>query len=109
MCLFRPTALEGPWRDLEGPHFDPKFDHFGPLLRVLEEVAARPRTSCLWAGGPAQSLANPCPGPQILVILTTFGPPVNLENDLILTILALKPHNLAICSVQIGPFWRQLA
>ena len=28
--------------------------------------------SCLWAGGPAQSLSNPCPGPQILVILTTF-------------------------------------
>ena len=49
------------------------------------------------------------PGPQILAILTTFGPPVNLENDLILTILALKPHDLVICSVQIGPFWRLLA
>ena len=31
MCLFWPTALEGPWRDLTGPQFDPNFDHFGPF------------------------------------------------------------------------------
>ena len=53
------------------------FHHFGtPFEGPGGRVAARPRTSCLWAGGPAQSLTNPCPGPQILVILTTFGPPV---------------------------------
>ena len=52
---------------------------FWPILTILDpfwgswrEAAARPLTSCLWAGGPAQSLTNPCPGPQILVILTTF-------------------------------------
>ena len=37
-AYFWPTALEGPWRDLTGPQFDPNFDHFGPLLRVLEEA-----------------------------------------------------------------------
>ena len=52
---------------------------FWPIFTILDpfwgswmEAAARPLTSCLWAGGPAQSLANPCPGPQILIILTTF-------------------------------------
>ena len=71
MCLFGPLpgwTLEGPSGTLNLTLIWP----FWTLLRVLEEAAARPRTSCLWAGGPAQSLSNPCPGPQILVILTTF-------------------------------------
>ena len=64
-------------RTLSGPAQNPVIlTYFASLLDPFwgswREVAARPRTSCLWAGGPAQSLSNPCPGPQILVILTTF-------------------------------------
>ena len=43
-----------------------------PFWGSWMEAAARPRTSCLWAGGPLRASQNPCPGPQILVILTTF-------------------------------------
>ena len=58
MCLFVPFVR----MDLGGTLRDPKFD---PILTILdlfwgslEEAAARPRTSCLWAG-------KPMPGPQI--------------------------------------------
>ena len=44
-------------RTLSGPAqnpviFWPNFDHFGPLWGSWREAAARPLTSCLWAGGP---------------------------------------------------------
>ena len=64
-----PWTLSKPVKNPSKPLFWPLLDPFWGSWR---EAAARPRTSCLWAGGPAQSLSNPCPGPQILVILTTF-------------------------------------
>ena len=64
--------------DLSGPAQNPVIltlilTILDPFCGSWREAAARPRTSCLWAGGPAQSRSNPCPGPQILVILTSFG------------------------------------
>ena len=59
---------------LEGPSGTLNLTLIWPfwILRVLEEAAARPRTSCLWAGGTCSEPLKPMPGPQILVILTTF-------------------------------------
>ena len=81
MCLFVPFAK----MDLGGPLRDPKFDLILTILDPFEGPESRlwlgPAQSCLWAGGPAQSLSNPYPKPQILGILTTFGPPRNLDLD----------------------------
>ena len=53
-------------------YFDLILTILDPFWGSWREVAVRPRTSCLWAGGPVWSPLKPCPGPQILVILTTF-------------------------------------
>ena len=62
---------------------------FWTPLRVLREAAARPCTSCLLAGGPFEP-PNPCLGPQILVILTTF--PIEKVNFVILPIRVSENH-----------------
>ena len=102
MCLFRPTAR----RDLGGTLGDPKFD---PILTILDpfwgswsEAAARPRTSCLWAGA-SQTHARDLKFWSFWPLLTSCE---NLENDLILDHFGPQTHDLSICSVQIGPFWR---
>ena len=56
-----------PWT-LSGPAQNPVIltyfaSFWDPFWGSWREVAARPRTSCLWAGGPVCSLSNPCPGP----------------------------------------------
>ena len=71
----------GPWRGLEGPILTLIWPFLDPFEGPEGRLVARPHASCLWAGGPVWSLTNPCPKPQILVILTTFGPPVNLDLD----------------------------
>ena len=72
MCLFSPLP-RGTLEDLEGPlDLDLNWPFWDPFWGSWEEVAARPLTSCLWAGGPVSDLSNPCLGPPILVILTTF-------------------------------------
>ena len=97
------------WRDLEDPKFDPILTILDPFEGSWGRLQLGPHASCLWAGGPAQSLTNPCLGPQILAILTTFGPPVRPQKwPHFGPFWPLKPHDLAICSVQIGPFWRLL-
>ena len=94
---------DGPWRDLEGPEFDLILTILDPFWGSWREVAARPRTSCLWVGGPVWSLSNPCPKPQILVILTTF--PIEKVNFVILPIRGQwKCHFDPILT----PFWALL-
>ena len=104
-CLFRPLpgwTLEGPRGD---PQIWPYFDHFDPFLRGPgRRLQLDPIQTAFGPEGPAQKPHKPCPEPQILVIWPLLNLLWNLENDLI--ILALKPHDLAICSVQIGPSWR---
>ena len=60
MCLFAPFDR----MDLGGTLRDPKFDLKLTIWTPFEGPGGRlqldPRTSCLWAGGPAQSLTNPC-------------------------------------------------
>ena len=87
-CAYLGPLPGGTLEDPQGPQIWPYFNHFGPLWGSWRRLQARPRTSCLWAGGPAQSLTNPCPGPQILVILTTFD-------------LLWKPRKWP----HFGPFW----
>ena len=62
----------GPWRGPQGPQIWPYFDHFGPFWGSWRRLQLGPIMSCLWAGGPAQSLSNPCPGPTNFGHLTTF-------------------------------------
>ena len=103
--FWRTTALEGPWRTLRDPIFWPNFDHFGPsgtLLRVLEEVQLGPQA----AFGLEDLLRalKPMPGPQILVILTTF--PIEKVNFVILPIRGQwKCHFDPILT----PFWALLS
>ena len=42
MCLFRPTALEGPWRTLRDPNLTLIFTILDPFWGSWREVAARP-------------------------------------------------------------------
>ena len=110
----------------------PNLTLFWPFWDPLEGPGGRlqlgPLMSCLWLEGPVWTLANPCLGPQILVILTTFGPPVRPRNDLILDHFGPKtsrPGNLRcpdralleavgldLVKMSIlayfGPFWRRL-
>ena len=72
VTIYLPLALWTLSKPVKNPLKTPILTILDPFWGSWREVAARPRTSCLWAGGPAQSLSNPCPGPQILVILTTF-------------------------------------
>ena len=75
MCLFRPTDRMDLGGTLRDPNFWPNFDHFGPLWGSWRGRlwAKGHLQSCLWAGGPVWSLSNPCPKPQILVILDHFS------------------------------------
>ena len=69
ISAFKPKDLSKP---VKNPLKTPILTILDPFWGSWTEAAARPRTSCLWAGGHAQSLSNPCPRPPILVILTTF-------------------------------------
>ena len=65
--------------------FNEKMDILDPFWGSWREAAARPcLQSCLWAGGPAQSLANPCRDPKFWL----FGPlfPIEKVNFVILPI-----------------------
>ena len=105
ICLFNPRTLSGP---AQNPViFDLIFDHFGPFLRVLRgELPARTLkrgTSCLWAGGPAQSLSNPCQGPKFW----SFWPLFLLKSQFLSFCLSGVSEN-AILTLFWPPFWALL-
>ena len=84
-CAYLFPLSDGPWRDLEGPYFDPFLTIFWTPLRVLRRLRLGPAQAAFWAEGPVWTFSNPCLT-QILVILTTFPiGPLSEKNDPILT------------------------
>ena len=51
-----PLVREGPWRTLRDPNLTLILTILDPFWGSWREAAARPRTSCLWVGGPVWSL-----------------------------------------------------
>ena len=110
MCLFWPISPEGTfWGTLRDPILTLILTILDPFWGSWKEAAARPPRAAFGLEDLLRASQTHAWDLKFWSFWPLLDLPVRPRNALILTILALKPHDLAICSVQIGPFWRHLA